>query len=164
MNEIFSYLDELNISSSETLATYISHTNIEDIYMLCLHLRNLINKNFVPNNYSPFSFVPSGEISGAGGCFERTCRKKRANYFANWSALYADTVYLKLDLISTTHFPMDIDYIENRYLFKYHVRNNIETLLIYRELIECGIVKLSPIEKDICPDCLKKFCLQMEKN
>lgn len=159
MNAIFSYLDDLGITSFDKLNEYMSTNDIKEIFNMAKYLRFIIDNNFEQNPYSPFSFVPSGDISGTGGCSGIECRIKRATQFSYWSALYADTIYLSLEYITSAHFVDDIQEIDDYDMFIHAIKSDIAILLTYKSLIEHKIVKITPSNISLCPHCLQEVLL-----
>ena len=161
MSKITEYLAELGIHDDALMLEYITRSDIKTIHSLVLHIRDLIDNEYVMKDYTPFTFVPNSDISGAGGCDEMSCKIKRASNFSVFSALYADRVYIRLDFITSEHYELhDIDEIESccemSYGYKDKVKQDLFLILEYYELIEKGIICITPARHMICMDCFQK--------
>ena len=118
----------------------------------------MVNETFVYKNYTPFSFIPSGDISGVGGCSEISCKINGANNFLLFSGLYADNVYLTLDFLTSVHFDTDIDDIYTyEFNFRYMIYCDFAIICTYADLINANIVQIAPVEKNICMVNLVKY-------
>lgn len=167
MSKLTEYLSELNINTNASLENYINNSNIETIYNLVIYLRQLIDKDFFKPEYSPFSYVPSDELSGSGGCSNVSCKIERANNFAKFSALYADYIFIKLQSITFEHFEeLDIeDFIEDPdmdYNFRYSIFCDISIINSYTDLINKKIAYIEPTRKLYCKDCFQKTLLSLD--
>ena len=161
MNRVTEYLKELNITSYELIGEYIASNSIKTINSLVLHLRKLIDDEYAVAEYTPFTFLPNADISGAGGCDDIPCKIKRAIDFSIFTALYADKVYIKLNFITSEHYERcDIDKIEsdNRETARYKRKMSRDLCIIiaYFELIERGIVRITPARYMKCPQCFQQ--------
>lgn len=164
MSKLIDYLESINVLTKETLFDYICQNDIKTLDSLVLYMRQLIDEDYLVSEYSPFVFVPNGDISGTGGCDEISCRIGRAEKFAVFSALYADRVYIQLQFITQEHYELyDVDEIENddeMYRnYKMKILKDMVIILIYSELIRNKIVFITPTHQMVCPDCFKKRVL-----
>lgn len=164
MSEIVSYLNEVQIYDYESLSDYIWKSEIEVIHSLVMYLRQMIDTEYKIANYTPFTYVPNNDISGTGGCYEITCRIKRATQFAIFTALYADRVYIHLEFITSVHYETidfeEFDYDEELdYAYRERVESDLAMILTYSELIKKNIVCITPTEFMMCPDCFRKKAL-----
>lgn len=164
MSKLIDYLENINVLTKETLFDYICQNDIKTLDSLVLYMRQLIDEDYLVSEYSPFVFVPNGDISGTGGCDEISCRIGRAEKFAVFSALYADRVYIQLQFITQEHYELyDVDEIENddeMYRnYKMNILKDMVIILIYSELIRNKIVFITPTHQMVCPDCFKKRVL-----
>jgi hypothetical protein len=163
MSEIVSYLEELNLLDLNYLSEYIYESSLTELDNLVLYLRELIDKEYFIQDYTPFTFVPNSDISGTGGCDEISCKLGRANNFAIFSALYADKVYIQLKYITSEHFDFASDYSREVSDFQFRHRENIEKdialLIAYSDLIQSKIVMITPTHKVMCESCFKKEIL-----
>lgn len=166
MSKLTEYLAELNINTYSALDTYIYNTDIDTLFNLVIYLRDLIDKDFIIPQYTPFSFVPSDELSGTGGCSEISCKSRRATRFANFSSLYADSIYIKLNTITFEHLEAFFDDICSNemmeYKFRYALFCDINIINIYTPLINANIVYIEPTRKLYCKDCFQKALLNIE--
>jgi len=105
MNELLDLIDINGLDTEEEIIKYATRAKTEDLIILANAMRRAVDVNdHKLNEHSPFSFIASPEVSGAGGCFERSCRLKRTDSFAIYSALYADKVYININIINNHHF------------------------------------------------------------
>lgn len=132
MSKLIEYLESIEILSQEQLFDYVGNNDIATLNSLVLYIRKLISKDYKLSMYTPFVFVPNGDISGTGGCDEISCRMSRAEKFAVFSALYADKVYIQLQFITSEHYEfIDIDEVEqDEELYTNYVMNLLKDLII----------------------------------
>lgn len=164
MSKLIDYLDSIDVLTQEKLFDYICQNDIKTLDSLVVYMRQLIDEDYLLNEYSPFVFVPNGDISGTGGCDEISCRVGRAERFAVFSALYADRVYIQLQFITQEHYEFyDIDEIENDSMmlrnYKMHILKDMAIILVYSELIRNKIVFITPTHQMVCPNCFRKRVL-----
>lgn len=164
MNKLIDYLDGIGVSSHEKLWNYINESDIATLDALIIFMRKLIDEDYVICKYTPFIFVPNGDISGTGGCGEISCRQRRAQKFAIFSALYADKVYIQLEFITNEHYDLlDLDEIEQDQElcinFKLALLKDLSIILVYKELIQNDIVCITPSHKMMCPNCFQNEVL-----
>lgn len=166
MSKVIEYLKEVNLDNEKNIKNYIKNSTTEELIIFIEYLRNLINQDYVVKKYNPFSFVPNNELSGTGGCEEISCKIKRANRFAIFSSLYAEDVYIQLNLITNPHDDFDIDEIDNddeTYSdFRYMLECDLSILNVYSKLIESGIVHITPPKHLYCKECFHKEILGIE--
>ena len=164
MSKLIEYLENIDILSQEQLFDYVDNNDIATLNSLVLYIRKLINEDYKHSTYTPFVFVPNGDISGTGGCDEITCSMSRAEKFAVFSALYADKVYIQLQFITNEHYELiDIDEVEQdeRLYGNYIMRvlKDLSIILVYSELIKNDIVIITPSHRMLCQDCFQKEVL-----
>lgn len=163
MSRLSEWIREVNWDNEDIRNEYVYTSSMEELLELIAYLRELIEADYLIPEYNPFTYVPNNELSGTGGCGEVNCKVRRAKKFATFSAIYADDVYLQLDLITNEHFDLynSDDFDENTsYDFKYDFIAEIEVIISYLTLIECGIVHIEPARKTYCKDCFQKALLQ----
>lgn len=162
MSKLCEWIKEVNWDDSIVRNEYILTCDIEELFNLIEYIRKLINEDYVAPEYSPYSFVPNNELSGTGGCSEINCKVRRASKFATFSAIYADYVYLQLNLITDEHFdmwnPSTMDKADI-YAFKYAFNCDISVILAYLPLIEYGIAIIEPVRKLFCKECFQRKLL-----
>lgn len=161
MSKLIDYLESINLLTKEALFNYIVQNDIKTLDSLVLYMRQLIDDDYLVSEYSPFVFVPNGDISGTGGCDEISCRIGRAEKFAVFSALYADRVYIQLQFITQEHYEFyDVDEIENDDVmyrkYKMNILKDMVIILTYSELIRNKIVFITSTHQVVCPDCFKR--------
>lgn len=161
MNKLIDYLESINLLSQEYLFDYICENDIETLNTLVIYMRQLIDEDYQTSKYTPFTFVPNGDISGTGGCDEISCKMNRAKNFAVFSALYADKVYIQLHFITDEHYDFfDIDEIEfdedKAFNFKMLLLQDLVIIREYADLIKCKIVTITPSHQMICPSCFQR--------
>ena len=168
MNNLIDYLESIDILSIEKLDKYIWESDIATLDTLITYIRQLIDEDYETSEYNPFTFIPNGDICGTGGCTEISCRQRRAQRFAVFAALYADKEYIQLEFITSEHYDFcDLDEIqedEELYIyFKLALLKDLSIILAYKELIENGIVCITPSHKVLCPSCFQKEILGENK-
>ena len=160
MSDIIGYLEELNLLDYEELSEYIYESSLSELNSLVIYIRELIDKEYYIQEYTPFTFVPNSDISGTGGCGEISCKLERANDFAIFSALYADKVYIQLKYITSEHYEIITEISKEDSEFQFNHRENIEKdialIIAYAELIRKRIVMITPTHKMMCQDCFKR--------
>lgn len=160
MSDIIGYLEELNLLDYDELIEYIYESSLTELNSLVLYLRELIDKEYFIQEYTPFTFVPNSDISGTGGCDEISCKLERANDFAIFSALYADKVYIQLKYITSEHYEIVTEISKEDSEFQFRHRENIEKdialIIAYSELIRKKIVMITPTHKMMCENCFKR--------
>ncbi|WP_346937544.1 hypothetical protein [Clostridium sp.] len=168
MSKIVEYLKEINLDNKDRIKNYIWNTSPEELLILIEHLRKLIKEDYVVKKYNPFTFVPTSELSGSTGCASLDCRIKRANKFAIFSSLYAEDVYIQLNLITNSHQHLNINKItKNKEVlgrFLHNLESDILILNSYAKLIEAGIVHITPPTLAYCKDCFNKEILGQENS
>ena len=152
MSRLIDYLDELNINSIESLASYVTASTIDVLLGLVNYARMLVQEDWIEPEYSPFSFVPSQELSGFGGCAGLECRNKRASEFAKFSALYADSGYIYIPILSIPH-RKEFENNEVVDRLKKSIFSDFSSVIIYSALITKGIVRIVPSNLNICENC-----------
>lgn len=163
MNSIIEAFEDLNILNNERLKNYTLKTDLETLIIFATYIRNKISDEFISKNYSPFSFVPAGEISGAGGCSEISCRIRRAKNYSLFCGLYSDNVYLILEYLTSIHFEYNFEAIkeEDEFNYRYAILLDFSIISTYADLISCGIVQILPPEQCICKDCFQRELLKL---
>ena len=91
---VIDYLYELGLTSLEKIESYFLKTDIDTILSFDEYIGELVYMDWKIAEYSPYSFAPSMEVSGFGGCSEISCKIRRANKFIKFSSLYSDCIYL----------------------------------------------------------------------
>lgn len=160
MNEILSYLSDLDLLNPMKIAIFVGKCSEKELEKFVSDLRSIVSNNFKVREYSPFSFVPSGNLSGAGGCCHTKCRIKRASKLASFSAMYADTMYISLDTISDPCFFLDFD--KDSRQIKEIVINDLNVINVYKDLINAGIVIITPSNGTLCENCFRKYALHLD--
>lgn len=161
MSTLIDYLESINLLTEERLYDYICENDVATLNGLVLYIRELIDADYEISKYTPFVFVPNGDISGTSGCAELSCRMSRAEKFAIFSALYADKVYIQLEFITQEHYEfIDIEEIEMdeelSYIYKIDVLKDLSIILIYAELIKSNIIIITPSHKMLCMNCFQR--------
>lgn len=162
MHKLIEYFDDLGILSTERLENFVWNSELYILIDTAKYIRNIVNESFVPSEYSPFSFVPSVELSGVGGCNEISCKLERAQNFSLFSSLYADNVYITLSFITSMHFEDTIEDIgPDDYEYRYRLWCDFSIICVYADLINADIIKIAPIENSYCPNCFQKHILNL---
>lgn len=152
-----SYLISIITSgNSEKIIEYVQQSKVDDLTVVIEQLQELVNEQTQKlDNHTPFSYITSPEVSGAGGCSARTCRLNRTESFAIYSALYADTVYVNIDCLNDPHFFSLLR--NNEYNFRYQVTNDLLMLNLLAPLIKQDIVRIVKPKYKFCDECIKEL-------
>lgn len=160
------YINDTNLNNSNYLQDYIRKITTKDLLSIVENLQSAIEEDYITGISTPFTFVPCGDLSGADGCSEINCKKSRALRFANFSALYADHVYLQLPFLTSQNIIIDSDTIDSDdelyYKYRDSILSDIEIINQYFELIKSGIVHLIPIKNAYCKNCFQKALLGLK--
>lgn len=156
MNELIDYMDIKGFKTQSDIIDIVKSTDIDRLYLFIEELKEIINKqNQKLNEHSPFCYLASPEISGSGGCMERSCRLKRVDSFALYSALYSDKSYVTINCINNPHF--FTWYPNKEYELKYDLTNDLLLINKLAQLIENDIVRIVKPEFMYCDDCIKQM-------
>lgn len=156
MNEILEFMDIKGLKTQSDIIDSVKNTSTNDLYSFISDFKKIINnQNQLLNNHSPFCYLASPEISGSGGCMGRSCRLKRVDSFALYSALYSDKAYINLKCINDPHFfKRNID---NDYTLKYQITNDLLMVNKLATLINNDIIRIVKPEFMYCDDCIKEM-------
>lgn len=158
MTTIFDFFQEHKINTQKQLEHFFWTSHPKKILAFIQKIQSLIAQDNMNREYSPFSFIPSADLSGVEGCCAISCKLNRASHFALFASLYADTVYLNLTHLNSCSIDETIfleDSHEN-YDVLYQIWCDLALILFYKDLIECKIIRLVTFKDDICPSCMKK--------
>ena len=151
MSSVIEYMQEIGLTDIQRIRLYFLENDRDVIFSFVEQIDKLVYQDWSVAEYSPYSFAPSMETSGFGGCAELGCKMKRANQFIRFSSLYSDNIYLIVDSI-TNPFPFDrIDDDDSWY--RDELIKDFSLIHLYSELIVRGIAKIIPAHFSICPDC-----------
>ena len=159
MSKIVEYMKEIGLTDFEKIHRYFTTTNLETVISFHEYIQELAYEEWNISEYSPYSFAPSMSMSGFGGCDEYNCKIRRASTFHKFAALYSDTVYFFVDSITNPHPNSFIDNPENEDHYREDLNKDFSLVLLYSDLIECGIAKIIPPHFSICPNCFSKLIL-----
>ena len=163
MSELSNWIRSVSWDDDTVRLKFMSTCSRDELFNLIEYLRDLIDKDYKQPKYNPYTFVPNNELSGTGGCSEIGCKLRRAKKFATFSAVYADDVFLQLQLITDEHFDMwEPSLMDNESFDKLKDAFNcdISVILTYLPLIEEGIVHIEPVRKLYCKKCFQRQLLQ----
>lgn len=162
MSKLIQYLEDLDVKDIGKLRSYIIDNDIDTLQSMLEYVRKLVYMDWEINDYSPFSFVPSMDLSGFGGCTEISCKMKRASNFAKFSALYCDTAYIYVPSITLPH---EIKSTNKGYeQFKMELIADFSLIVFYENLITRKIIKIVPPNFNLCKDCfIKDFLTENDK-
>lgn len=155
MSKVIDYLYELGLTSLEKIESYFLKTDIDTILSFDEYIGELVYMDWKIAEYSPYSFAPSIDVSGFGGCSEIGCKIRRANKFIKFSSLYSDYIYLIINSITNPH-SMDFtpEQIDN---YREELISDYSLILLYSDLIREGIARIIPSHFSVCPDCFAKY-------
>ncbi len=154
MSRIIDYMRELDLVSSEKIKRYFMKNNLDTIMSFDKYMRDLAYKDWCIADYSPYSFAPSMDLSGFGGCSGLNCKIERADRFNKFISLYGDTVYFIVNSIAN---PRPISIIEKDEVFyRRDLISDYTLIYLYSGLIEKNIAKIIPPHFSFCPDCFSK--------
>jgi len=154
MSKIIDYLHELNLTSLEKIEHYFIESDIDTILSFDEYIGELAYEDWKIAEYSPYSFAPSMDVSGFGGCSEINCKMRRANKFIKFSSLYSDCIYLIVNSITNPH-ATDITE-ENIDNYRDELISDYSLILLYSDLLSDGIARIIPSHFSLCPDCFSK--------
>lgn len=97
MSKIVEYMNEIGLTNFDNIQDYFFKSNLETIISLHEYLQELAYEDWSISDYSPYSFAPSMELCGFGGCEEYHCKLQRASVFNKFASLYGDTVYFIIE-------------------------------------------------------------------
>ena len=152
MSKIVDYLYELGLTSLEKIRDYFLITDIDTILSLEEYVGDLAFEDWNIAEYSPYSFAPSMDVSGFGGCAEISCKIRRASKFIKFSSLYSDCIYLIVNSITNPHPPQ----IEEDEMYRWDLINDYSLILLYADLLQANIARIIPAHFSVCPDCFSK--------
>ena len=151
MSKIIDYLHEVDLTSLDKIKEYFFTNDIDTILSLQEHIGDLAFQDWCIAEYSPYSFAPSMDVSGFGGCAGNSCKIERANKFIRFSSLYSDNIYLIVNSITNPH-PVQSD----DDMYRLELINDYSLILLYSDLIKDGIAHIIPAHFSVCPDCFSK--------
>lgn len=157
MSKIIEYMQELDLTSQEKIERYFFDTDLETLLTFDEYMCDLAFQDWSISEYSPYSFSPSMDVSGFGGCSQIDCKLERAHKFNKYACLYSDTVYLIVDSITNPHSPEITDKNERQY--RYELFCDYSLLFLYSGLISKGIAKVIPPNFSICPNCFSELII-----
>ena len=114
MSKIVEYMNEIGLTNFDNIQDYFFNSNLETIISLHEYLQELAYEDWSISDYSPYSFAPSMELCGFGGCEEYHCKLQRASVFNKFASLYGDTVYFIVNSITNPHIP---DFFDDKHPF-----------------------------------------------
>lgn len=152
MSKIIDYLYEVDLTSLEKIKHYFLRNDIDTILSLQEYVGDLAFEDWNIAEYSPYSFAPSMDVSGFGGCAGNSCKIDRANRFIKFSSLYSDNVYLIVNSITNPHTVQSDDE-----MYRLELINDYSLILLYSDLIKDGIAHIIPAHFSVCPDCFSKY-------
>lgn len=152
MSKIIDYLYEVGLTSMDEVRDYFLTKDMDTILSLEEYIGDLAFEDWNIAEYSPYSFAPSMDVSGFGGCAEISCKIRRASKFVRFSSLYSDSVYLIVNSITNPH-PVQIDEEET---YRWDLINDYSLILLYADLLQANIACIIPAHFSVCPDCFSK--------
>ena len=155
-HSLFKSFDKQSIHTLEDVERFVWNTDLDVIDSFVKEIQDIIEDDKTKCTYSPFMFYPNPDLSGIGGCNETMCKLKRARKFSLFASLYADTIFLPLNPVSTDAYILQGNEDEDIYKHLYDVENLLALLLAYRDLINAGIARLSINRSGICNSCLNR--------
>ncbi|MBQ6895960.1 MAG: hypothetical protein IJN69_01965 [Oscillospiraceae bacterium] len=161
MSQLIDYMNEIGLNSIDKIKDYFSTSPLEEILALNAYASSLVINDWSLPEYSPYTFMPSSDVSGFGGCAEINCKIRRANKFNKYSALYGDNVFLITDTFSNPHIGFVSEPSEDYYRQLWI--NDYSLIFIYSNLIQSGIAKIIPHSLSICPDCFSKHIFNLKE-
>ena len=117
MSKIVEYMNEIGLTNFDNIQDYFFKSNLETIISLHEYLQELAYEDWSISDYSPYSFAPSMELCGFGGCEEYHCKLQRASVFNKFASLYGDTVYFIVNSITNPHIP---DFSDDKHPLRYY--------------------------------------------
>jgi len=159
MSDIIDFLNENGLLGKKQILDFVKNTHITNLQKFIEDVKDILLKSNKEQEYTPFSFLASRDISGAGGCTETTCKIERAENLAKFAALYVDKLYIELISISDSHFLKLAEIKESK--FREVIKNDLLLIDKYRILINNEIVNiLKPYH--FCKQCLEEALRAIE--
>jgi hypothetical protein len=118
----------------------------EMVYTLVLVEQGFRNKAPAFRGVDPFAFVASASMRGDTGCAAPTCRLKKLDMLARFTALYADAVVLPVPIFN----PDYVDYLKHP---RTELQKVVFSLLRLRVLIREGLIRPKLMESHYCSAC-----------
>ena len=162
MSKIVDYMKEVGLIDNEKIQDYFFKASIENIVSFHEYIQDLAFEDWDISEYSPYSFSPSMELCGFGGCAEYNCKLSRASIFNKFASLYSDTVYFIVDSITNPHVFVYDGNKEREFYYRYELACDYSLIWLYSDLIDKGIARIIPPNFSICPDCFAE-CVYNEK-
>lgn len=156
MSKIVDYLYDVGLTNLDKVRDYFLSNDMDTILSLQEYIGNLVFEDWNIAEYTPYSFAPSMDVSGFGGCAENSCKINRANKFIKFSSLYSDCVYLIVSSITNPHSVQPEDE-----MYRWELINDYSLILLYANLIEAGIARIIPAHFSVCPDCFSRYVCDM---
>ena len=153
MSKIVDYLYEIGLTSVNKIKEYFLMNDLDTILSLEEYIGELAFEDWNIAEYSPYSFAPSMDISGFGGCAEISCKFRRASKFIKFSSLYSDCIYLIVNSITNPH-PIRPDEDET---YRWGLISDYSLILLYSDLIQADIARIILAHFSVCPDCFSKY-------
>lgn len=157
MSKILDYMQDLDLLDFQKIENYFLRNDLNTINSFVEYICHLAFEDWVEPEYSPYSFMPSMDMSGFGGCGEFKCKTKRASTFSKFSSLYGDTVYLIVNSITNPHLIIPEDKEDDNFEHRYALMCDFSLICLYSDLIRNNIAKIIPPQLGICPDCFAKY-------
>lgn len=152
MSKIIDYLYEVGLTGLDKIRDYFLTNDMDTILSLEEYVGDLAFEDWNIAEYSPYSFAPSMDVSGFGGCAEISCKIRRASKFIKFSSLYSDCIYLIVNSITNPH-PAQTEEDE---MYRWGLINDYSLILLYADLIQANIARIIPAHFSVCPDCFSK--------
>lgn len=145
MREIYEFLDSIGIKTFDDISKKIESQSMKEMVNLVQYIAGLIPIGSSNNNFSFFSFMSNSELGGDNtSCSSTNCRTKQATQLSRFSVLYADKIIVPSPFNKYVHKKID----------KRTLIGDINLLLLYRPLIEKGILGFANSYQHFCPECL----------
>lgn len=151
MSRIIDYLYELDLTSLEKIEDYFQKNDIDTIVSFNEYVGELAFEDWHIADYSPYSFAPSMDVSGFGGCAHLGCKIQRANKFIKFSSLYSDHIYLIVNSITNPHLPDPSK--ESMDQYRDDLLQDYSLILMYSDLVNANIARIIPAHFAVCPEC-----------
>jgi len=154
MKEFFDYLSSLGINDPPDAFAVLHKKDFKQVFKVFENILIYISKDkkFNLSPTTPFSFSANSSLSGGDfPCQMLPCRINRVSNLVNFAGLYADTL-----IISDPFKRYKENYpFSNKEKFYNDFINDLTILMVYKPLIEEGIVKINNYH--ICSDCLCNY-------
>lgn len=163
MEKVFDLLSKNNLIDDEHIESRIMHSwsttriiDFKDSFVDLIQTTSPLSKEQL--NLSTYTFVANADMSAQhSSCPAWSCRLRRIDGLARFSALYSDCVYIRNYFVDYEHLPSN-RYEE--YNFRYLLAGDLKIMIALKPLMTAGVVRfVQPPEPGfhMCPSCAERL-------